>query len=157
MDDCPQEPILTQTTWIIYRILQSSSGTISILSSLLILYMIFYGGRQQRTKVHNRLLMVISLVDILYSLALMAGPSAIPKDTPCVRGAMGNQTTCTLQGYIVILGISIPSAYTATLCLYYVAVIRYNAHERTLKKWEPWMHFVSLLPGLFFQGIAEWL
>ena len=157
--DCPFEPILTDTAWVTFRILQSTSGTISVLSSLLIIFMIFWGGNQQIAKVHNRLLVVISLVNVAYSAALIAGSMPIPKDSVCVRGAMGNKITCTIQGYIVILGISVPSAYTATLCAYYVAVIRYNAHERTLKKFEPLMHFLSLMPGLFFSTfllIKDW-
>jgi hypothetical protein len=109
--------------------------------------MIFSGGRQQIAKVHNRLLMMISIFDILYSLALIAGPHPIPKGTLCARGAIGNELTCSIQGYTITLGAGIPSGYTATLCLYYVAVIRYNAQEATMKKFEPLMHLVSLLPG----------
>ena len=74
---------------------------------------------------------------------------------PIIYGAYGNNATCTLQGFILTVGFSVPM-YNAVLCLYYMAVIRYNLKEDMLKKMEPYAHAVALLIplGIGIYGVA---
>lgn len=129
----------TQTLWVVNRVACACSGTLSILGSSLIIYIILSGKIEQRKRMHNHLLICLSAFDIVYSLGWSLSTLPVPRDSKCTSGAFGNHGTCALQGLMLNFGIAVPH-YNVVLCLYFVAVIRYNVSDATLKKFEPYMH-----------------
>lgn len=133
----------SDTLWTVHRVACACSGSLSIIGSSLIIYIILTGGPEQRARVHNRLLLCLSAFDIVYSLGWSLSTLPVPRDSICTNGAFGNHGTCVLQGLMLNFGIAVPH-YNVALCLYFIAVIRYNATEDTLKKFEPFMHVFGI-------------
>jgi hypothetical protein len=100
-------------------------------------------GRKKISSTHNRLLLCMSGVDILNSAALAVSASAHNE-------AQGNKATCTAQGFFITLGFAVP-LYNAMICLYYMAIIRFNLKDDVIStRYEPWMHTVALMLPLTF-------
>lgn len=103
-------------------------------------------GIKKRENVYNRLLMMMSLYDILYSIWNFASTWPVPAGTPFVYEAIGTQGTCVAQGFFLqFAGMAVP-LYNAFLSLYYLLVIRFNVTENTLRKYvEPSMHAFAFI------------
>mmetsp|Transcript_62134 Transcript_62134/g.73586 ORF Transcript_62134/g.73586 Transcript_62134/m.73586 type:complete len:419 (+) Transcript_62134:78-1334(+) len=151
---------------IAYMALNAISGLLSIIGSSLIVFIIIRNRGEKLARVHNRLILAMSIVDIFNSFAL--GLSIVPtpsNETPCSMG-LGNITTCTIQGFFITLGFAVPS-YNAHLCVYYLLMIRYNvSEEKIAKTYELWMHLFALagplaagivgaMQGIFHADVAH--
>jgi hypothetical protein len=91
----------------------------------------------------HRLLAGMSVCDILSSSALFLTSWPIPEDMPKAVWNVGNQQTCSAQGFFIQLSIG-TVIYNACLALYYLLVVRYGwKNEYLAKRVEPWMHFVA--------------
>mmetsp|Transcript_36919 Transcript_36919/g.45140 ORF Transcript_36919/g.45140 Transcript_36919/m.45140 type:complete len:360 (+) Transcript_36919:78-1157(+) len=150
--DC-QDPLFDEQQIGIFITLNAISGLLSIVGSTLITFIILRDRRKKLSRVHNRLILSMSVADILNSSAL--GLSIVPtpsNETSCSIG-MGNVTTCTIQGFFLTLGLAVPH-YTAMLSIYYFLKIRYQVKDTTVEKViELVMHVFSL--GIPFSlGIA---
>jgi len=127
--------------------LNAISGFLSILGSSVTLYIILSGGQKKLCRVHNRLLLGISVIDALNSIALSLSILPSPRLDDCSYGK-GNQSSCTTQGFFMTLGLAVPG-YTAMLSMYYLATIVYNTSEETIaQRYEPFMHAYAVLPPL---------
>ena len=92
----------------------------------------------------HRLMIGISVFDIVVSLAAMFGPALMPAETG-FPGALGTFGSCTWQGFFFQLGVT-SLAYNAMLLLYFVLVIRYNVRDTVMSKnIEPLLHAIPLL------------
>ena len=106
-----------------------------------------------RYHTYHRLLLSMSIFDVLSSCALFMSTWPIPADTPSkiVYGAVGNQATCSAQGFFVQFSMG-TVLYNATLSVFYLLSIRFRwSPQRVAKKAEPWLHAV---PVLFALGTA---
>lgn len=106
-----------------------------------------------RYHTYHRLLLSMSIFDVLSSCALFMSTWPIPADTPSkiVYGAVGNQGTCSAQGFFVQFSMG-TVLYNATLSVFYLLSIRFRwSPQRVAKKAEPWLHAV---PVLFALGTA---
>jgi len=127
--------------------LNACSGFLSVIGSLVIIYIILSGGQTKLCRVHNRLLLGISVIDVLNSIALSLSIIPSPRLDDCSYGK-GNQSSCTVQGFFLTLGLAVPG-YTMMLSMYYLATIAYNTSEETIaQKYEPFMHAYAVLPAL---------
>jgi hypothetical protein len=107
-------------------------------------------NNKPQTKTFHRLMMGISISDIIFATGLTLGPLPMPKEMG-LQWAHGNTATCTMQGFFLQLGAA-SIAYSFMLMVYFVLVIRYNMREATIAtRIEPFMH---LVPLLFFGGSA---
>jgi len=106
---------------IIYRCVYAISGTLSIIGSLIIIFIILKGGLTRLSKLHNRLLLGSSSIDVLYSIALGLSSIPSPKLDDCSYG-YGNASSCAAQGFFTTLGLSVPGN-TAMLAIYYLATV----------------------------------
>ena len=111
----------------------------------LIIFMVYRrnGGTGQRLSQQNRLLVPMSVFDIIGSVALALSTTPIPKGSLCTFGAMGSKGTCITQGFMITLGLCVPF-YNAMLCIYYLLIVKYNKKDHMIAKYEPYMHFVSI-------------
>jgi len=87
-----------------------------------------------------RLMLCLSLSDLLASTAMFMTTWPIPKDeyvdgnpSELVYGNMGNRQTCTAQGFFIQLSIICPM-YNALLALYYLLTIRHGWKEQDFQK-----------------------
>jgi hypothetical protein len=92
----------------------------------------------------HRILVGMSVCDILSSLALFMTSWPVPEEIPMAVWNVGTKQTCAAQGFFMQLSIG-TVLYNACLALYYLLVIRYGwKDEYIAKRVEPWMHFIAL-------------
>ncbi len=69
-------------------------------------------------------------------------PEELNYQTP---GAKGNLATCSAQGFLLTVGLTISMCYNCSICFYYLSIIRYNKSDEYIRKrLEPWFHGVSV-------------
>jgi len=140
MDDSAKIKFLTYTPTV--------TASLSLVGSSLTLLTIHRTEKQKR-KTYHRLMLGISVFDIIMSTGLALGPLPVPADTG-LPGAHGNTATCTFQAMLLQLGTaSIP--YSVMLMVYFVLVIRYGLNNFTMLRVEPILH---LIPILYHLAIA---
>lgn len=105
-------------------ILPIITGLISALSSLLILLIIFKSTKKLKD-VYHRILALLSVLDIMFSLALAASTLPIPNEAfySSFKGPrLGNHGTCQTQGFFIIFGYIMTPLMMLFLCYYYVSI-----------------------------------
>ena len=132
------------------------SGGVSVLASSIVIYLIFKSQTKLRS-IYHRIMLGMSSVDILGSLAMGLSTLPMPRGSSADMGydydwagtRLGNVYTCNAQGFFFCLGIVCMYVYIASLCLYYTLAIAFKLkEERIVKYWEPFLHGVPLLLGL---------
>jgi hypothetical protein len=100
-------------------------------------------NRSDELSTRHRLLAGMSICDILSSSAWFLSSWPIPKDIPDGLWNVGNQMTCTAQGFFIQFAVG-TVCYNACLALYYLLVIRHGWKNDDIAKCvEPWMHFAA--------------
>ena len=112
----------------------------------IIIIIILRGGRDKWKRLQNRLLLPMSVFDIVQSIGYAFSTLPIPRGSLCTYGAIGNKVTCAIQGVAIQLGFIVPS-YNALLCIYYLSVIKWNIPDRRMKEKEKFMHIVAIVPS----------
>ena len=143
------------------QILMRIGSSMSIIGSATICFKIFHSDnlRDTLSKTKQRLLLGMSIMDILNSIAYAFAAYPIPEDAPFaydVYGNKGNTTTCEAQGFFIQLGFSVP-LYSCSLCIYFLLVIQFGKTNAYIsKKFEPVMHMVAIFFPLLtsFLGLA---
>lgn len=142
----------------INAIVPKISSTLSILGSS---YIIFHslqrllknrnsiiGGRESCIRQRHRLLIALSICDIIGSSCYFISTWAIPKDDEqnMVVFNVGNQTTCTAQGFLIQFGTISVAFYNASLSVYFYLSVRYGmAQNKTLRNVsEVFFHVTSI-------------
>jgi len=106
--------------------------------------MILSDRKEKLAKPNHRLMLMLSAFDILASTAYLMTTLAFPRESE-IYGAMGNDNTCTAQGFSILLGLAVPM-YNASLCLFFVLTIRYRLPPtRFSATIEPFLHTFSVL------------
>lgn len=94
---------------------------------------------------YHRLLLAMSVYDILESVWNFLSTWPIPEDTVGVWDPRGTTQTCSAQGYFLTLSVAVP-IYNAFLSLYYMLVINFGFKDIMLRRYiEPGMHVVSFI------------
>ena len=103
---------------------------------------------RKRSKTYHRLLLMMSLSDILSSTAIFIGSWAIPEGTEGVYLAVGTEASCQAQGFFIQLGIITP-LYNGMLAVYYLLTVNWGWKERRLKQSgvEKYLHGGPLIWG----------
>jgi hypothetical protein len=58
----------------------------------------------------------------------------VPKEMNClVPNAQGSTATCSAQGIIIVTGYTTAAAYNCCICLYYLAIIKFNKKDGYIK------------------------
>ena len=106
--------------------------------------MILSDRENKLAKPNHRLMLSMSVFDILSSFAIATSTWPFPRESN-IYGSMGNMTTCKVQYFFGTLGLAVPM-YNASLCLLYLLTIRYRLHQRHFTaKIEPYLHAASVL------------
>ena len=146
------------------------TGSISAVSSSLIIYLI-YRSKPKLSTIYHRIMLGMSVADIMASTAMALTTLPMPRnDDPYWaetfsiaedvqdglgtvywrdQTKLGTRQTCVAQGFFVAIGIIIMFSYNGTLCVYYACAIALRMKEANIrKKIEPVIHGLPLLIGL---------
>ena len=116
------------------------TGFLSVIGSSLIINNILSDWKTKLKIPYHRILLCMSIMDVIGSVGQMLSTYPIPSDNGFVYGAAGNIYTCTVQGSILCLGLAVP-LYNLSLSFHYVfSTINKNMYSRL----EPIYHFLSL-------------
>jgi len=132
-------------------IIQSSSAIISTISSSTLIWMIFRSPERLTTTRH-RILFGMAVGDIICSLSFATYGAMIPSDVDYQSwNAHGSQTTCTMSGFAVIVGMLMSCLYSCSLNIYSLAIVKYNKTDSYIRtKMEPFLHAVPIVMSLAF-------
>lgn len=127
-------------------LLPKFTGALSFMGSTFIFQDVVFHKRPIH-RVYHRLVLGLSISDMIASvvniLSTWPTPSAY---SPTIYLASGTTRTCTAQGFFNELGNVATPLYNASLCAYYVLVIRNGwAEDRIRSKAEPAMHVVPVV------------
>jgi hypothetical protein len=137
---------------IILAFSRTITGTLSLLASSCIIYNIFLrykverrtGSRNTAVTTYHRLLLGMSILDVLHSVWAALSTLPVPANSGAVYGH-GTTATCSAQGFFVQLSAATP-VYMASLSIYFMLKIRYNVSDVVLReKYEFWLHVVPLV------------
>jgi len=141
--------------------IQKISSVLSIVGSSSILYsllryrkMLCFNKRGRKATTATIILFIISLCDLLSSLALSVGTWPIPRGS--TWQSYGNDVTCTFQGFFYHTFATMASGYNVMQVLYFVLTVCYQMKEdRFFTK--PIVRFVFLVfPFLLVFGYNIW-
>lgn len=125
-------------------LLPKFTGFLSLLGSLFIFQDVVF-HKKPIHRVYHRLVLGLSCSDMLASIVNILSTWPIPEGTTGVYLASGTTQTCTAQGFFNELGNLATPIYNASLCAYYVLVIRNSwAEDRIRTRAEPWMHIMPI-------------
>ena len=97
---------------------------------------------------YRRLVFGLSCMDIVHSLTYVAGGLPVPNDAGSWHStnAIGNVTTCNIQGFMNYTGLMGSLCYACMLRIYFTLVIVYSKNDNLIKKSvEPFFHTFSIL------------
>jgi glucan phosphoethanolaminetransferase (alkaline phosphatase superfamily) len=123
-------------------IIPKFTSSLSLIGSLWIIVDI----ARQRTKwkrTYERLVLGMSLGDVVYSFGTFLSTWPIPVGSPFVWAAMGNTQTCEAQGFIIQFG-GIFELYNAFLAVYYLLTLKYRLKRHQILNFEKAAHIFVL-------------
>eukprot|EP00554_Chaetoceros_debilis_P007341 CAMPEP_0194075918 /NCGR_PEP_ID=MMETSP0149-20130528/2802_1 /TAXON_ID=122233 /ORGANISM="Chaetoceros debilis, Strain MM31A-1" /LENGTH=545 /DNA_ID=CAMNT_0038756521 /DNA_START=111 /DNA_END=1748 /DNA_ORIENTATION=+ len=117
------------------QIIPAVSGSISILSSLLIMYIICRSQRKFSSPYHQ-IMFFSSFWDIVASISMALTTIPMPQNIiyPFEGNSYGNVSTCEIQGFFYFLGASYLVCCNGVLNIFFVSTIRFGMREATVKK-----------------------
>ena len=131
----------------VLAILPKCTSIPSIIGSLYIVYDVTKRKDHQK-RVYGRILVLMSIMDLLYGVKTFASTWIIPEEALSVWGAKGSVETCTAWGFIGH-GSSLSSAlYNGSLSAYFLLTITFSWRQRHFTKWvEVLLHAIPLSVG----------
>lgn len=124
------------------------TGTLSIIGSVTIIWIIMRSHLKLKI-IYHRLMFGLGFSDIFQSLSLALSSLPVPKGTPYIKYAYGNQGTCNFQGYIHVFGAVALPLYFCSLAGYYLLSIKFGKSDGVIQMYyEPFAHAIPLLYGL---------
>ena len=133
------------------------TGTISSVSSAVIMYIIIKSASSLSTSYH-RIMFFTSFWDLLTSAAIALTTIPMPKDVIYDFDSVsyGNVTSCSVQGFIAYIGSILGIFSICILCIYYLCALKYKYEDRTIRTYVEPVLFISSIVLAFFPGIVLW-
>ena len=145
------ELLYTPQQQAVLAILPMISGPLSVMGSAVIIFHVFH---QKKRHTYHRLLLSMSLLDIVCSSVLSLSSVLVSRGTEGFRFTMGNNTTCGVSAFITMMSLSFP-IYSASLAIYFLLTIKYEMEHSVLtRRVEPFMHFFAILHPLTLASYA---
>ena len=133
------------------------SGFLSLLGSIYIIQAVLRRFRKNDSTTYHLILLGMSVFDISSSIAWMFSTTPLPAyDTATetesgVYGAMGNDTTCKVQGFFLELGFIGSTGFNASLTTFYLLSIVYRFREASMK---PLRRYLLAIPSILAFALA---
>jgi Tfp pilus assembly major pilin PilA len=96
---------------------------------------------------YHRFILGLSIGDLIASIAWFCTTWPVPKGTPNVYGAIGNQTTCSVQGFFTQFSF-VAVMYNLNLSIYYVLVVVHQYTRKQITTIEPYMHAFAIFVSM---------
>lgn len=123
-------------------------AALSILSSSYIVMDSLRRRRRHRDRsTYHHLLIGLSVNDVLMSAGLFTSTWFMPADTPNVFGAVGTIASCEAIGFVEQAGLA-AVLYNGSLSFYYLFRIRYGWSADRIRRIEPALHLVPIVPAM---------
>ena len=104
-------------------------------------------NKKRRGRVYHRILLMMSIHDLIFSFKNFASTWPIPK-SEFVYGSSGNVATCTAAAFIGHGSALTSICYNFSLTAFFVFVVRFGWKEERIKKYvEPLLHCIPILVG----------
>jgi len=132
------------------------TGSVSTISSSLIIYLIFL-SKSKLSTIYHRILFGMSCADIIGSITMALSTLPMPEINVCTDNGdyewdavrIGNIQTCQAQGFFQRFGLTTMYTYNLILCFYYTCVIVFGMRENQIRKrLEPFFHIIPILTGV---------
>ena len=118
------------------------TAIISIIASSTIITNILRSNLKLST-IYRRLVFSLSVFDIVLSCSQVLSTFAMPAGT--MKGSIGNEVTCSIQGCLFVIGMIGVNLYNLSLSVYFLLVIKYDINEERIKKYvEPFLHAIPI-------------
>jgi hypothetical protein len=128
----------------VLAILPIPSAILSILGSSIIIYMAMRSRKSKPWTPYNRLLVAMSIYDVITSITLAIADFLYPKETSNKAWAFGNDATCSMIGFLNQLAYS-GTFYNALLSYYFLLTARFAVkNEQIARRIEPAMHIMAV-------------
>jgi Slime mold cyclic AMP receptor len=128
-------------------LLPKLTGGISMTFSSMILYTVVKKIRRNQSHVYDRLVLGMSIADLLGSFWMFMSTWPIPENSGMLW-AVGNQATCNLQGFFT-QGATVASAiYNASLTFYFLSMALFQWKHPQLRRYEWSFYIVPIVWGL---------
>jgi hypothetical protein len=117
------------------NIVYPTSGSVSTIASACLIVHILRSNHAGISTTYHRLVFGLSIGDILSSFGFALASTMVPKEMNYYipPGAQGNTATCTAQGFLIAVGSIVANLYKCSICLYYLAIIRYNKKDEYIR------------------------
>lgn len=134
-------------------ILLKVTAGLSICGSLIIMAEVIKDHRMKRGKVLNRILLNLCIADLISSFAWFLSSWPTPQDDQGyywrqVVYNVGNQATCTFQGFILEFGTMAALFIMVLLAWCYCLTLRYGWADEKLKPLEKYAYPIAWIPAL---------
>eukprot|EP00543_Licmophora_paradoxa_P014599 CAMPEP_0202479482 /NCGR_PEP_ID=MMETSP1360-20130828/95005_1 /ASSEMBLY_ACC=CAM_ASM_000848 /TAXON_ID=515479 /ORGANISM="Licmophora paradoxa, Strain CCMP2313" /LENGTH=723 /DNA_ID=CAMNT_0049106811 /DNA_START=186 /DNA_END=2358 /DNA_ORIENTATION=+ len=127
------------------------TAALSFIATLLVIADITRKG-EKRKQLYNQIVLLMAIFDSINAFAWVFTTAAIPADSLFpIYGAIGTDTTCTLQGFFSQFGSIGSIYYNVSLSVYYYLVIVLGWRQKKLRKFYP---FAVAVPFLVAGGAA---
>ena len=127
------------------------SGSVSLLASLTIIFIIWRDRQKKLKVVYHRILFAMSIVDAVASSNFAWSFLAVPRGM--FWGAQGNTASCEASGFLHTLFVS-QGLYSCGLAVYYLMIVRYGKSQEFVSRFiEPYVHTLSLCIPM---GVTLW-
>lgn len=134
---------LRPSHYYLYFALQIISATLSLLGSMKILQLVWQ-QRKRRFEVYHRLMVAMSLSDILLDISVLLLFPLMRADFQRPL-AIGNIATCTAVGFFSTFAFCTVNIYFVALSVYFLLTIRLRKKERQVEKmFEPYCHIFAI-------------
>ena len=127
-----------------------STGTVSLFSSLALIYHVVRTD-DGLSSTYHRLLFGLCVADLFMSLSCALNDTMVPEEMNYfIPHARGNGASCDANGFLLYFGGMSTILFNCSLCLYYLAIIKFNMKfEHIKKKLELWLLSIPILLPLF--------
>jgi hypothetical protein len=131
------------------------TSSISMIAASAIMWKIFHSHRGLSTTYH-RLLFGLSVAISAEAICQIFGGTPVPQEMKYfIPSARGNMRSCEIQGFFIVMGFGMTWFYNNCICLFYLAIIRYNKTDEFIaKKVEIWFHLFTILIPLCTSATA---
>lgn len=135
---------LTDAQNILLSVLSVPVSFLSVCASTTLIYMVMSQTRQTTTTSLDRILILMSLYDICWSIQACLQGFLAPPDVSQRATAWGNEASCNALGFFFQFGGAV-FWYNGILSFYFMITIVYGWTERRFQKIAPYLHVFSFL------------
>ena len=127
------------------------SGTISVIASSIIIFVVFR-SHSKLALIYHRIMFGMSITAIIGSIAIALTTIPMPRNDDSIihEGIrLGNESTCLVQGLASSFGMASTFMYNGSLWLNYCCSLAFLMEDNSIRKCvEPFLHFIPIVGGM---------